>query len=148
SRRRHTRFSRDWSSDVCSSDLNFFHGTLVEKGKVSVAGINVACDDCRDFLLGSPVSVGLRPEEVRVRNVSPDDVNALHAEVDELEFMGAFCRAKLGIAGVKTPLFADFSANLMRDLAIERGQKIWVALPPEALRVFPNGEAHAQEVAA
>src|SRR5690606_20215644 len=24
SRRRHTRFSRDWSSDVCSSDLNFY----------------------------------------------------------------------------------------------------------------------------
>src|SRR5690606_3720617 len=23
SRRRHTRFSRDWSSDVCSSDLNY-----------------------------------------------------------------------------------------------------------------------------
>src|SRR5690606_40890490 len=23
SRRRHTRFSRDWSSDVCSSDLSF-----------------------------------------------------------------------------------------------------------------------------
>src|SRR5690606_39820791 len=23
SRRRHTRFSRDWSSDVCSSDLDF-----------------------------------------------------------------------------------------------------------------------------
>src|SRR5690606_41065006 len=27
SRRRHTRFSRDWSSDVCSSDL------IIEKGK-------------------------------------------------------------------------------------------------------------------
>src|SRR5690606_34116030 len=26
SRRRHTRFSRDWSSDVCSSDLNEFGG--------------------------------------------------------------------------------------------------------------------------
>src|SRR5690606_39974025 len=25
SRRRHTRFSRDWSSDVCSSDLYYFH---------------------------------------------------------------------------------------------------------------------------
>src|SRR5690606_40474022 len=24
SRRRHTRFSRDWSSDVCSSDLSIF----------------------------------------------------------------------------------------------------------------------------
>src|SRR5690606_40228763 len=29
SRRRHTRFSRDWSSDVCSSDL-FGQVTLVE----------------------------------------------------------------------------------------------------------------------
>src|SRR5690606_39412521 len=28
SRRRHTRFSRDWSSDVCSSDLE-----MVRKGK-------------------------------------------------------------------------------------------------------------------
>src|SRR5690606_40356267 len=26
SRRRHTRFSRDWSSDVCSSDLNGVYG--------------------------------------------------------------------------------------------------------------------------
>src|SRR5690606_39303552 len=27
SRRRHTRFSRDWSSDVCSSDLAFWRGS-------------------------------------------------------------------------------------------------------------------------
>src|SRR5436309_15814626 len=40
SRRRHTRFSRDWSSDVCSSDLTsvswqfflFCQETLVEEG--------------------------------------------------------------------------------------------------------------------
>src|SRR5690606_40283991 len=30
SRRRHTRFSRDWSSDVCSSDLSCFY--LLIKG--------------------------------------------------------------------------------------------------------------------
>src|SRR5690606_39573467 len=29
SRRRHTRFSRDWSSDVCSSDLDLTKGALV-----------------------------------------------------------------------------------------------------------------------
>src|SRR5690606_8925852 len=29
SRRRHTRFSRDWSSDVCSSDLGFASGCSV-----------------------------------------------------------------------------------------------------------------------
>src|SRR5690606_40135561 len=29
SRRRHTRFSRDWSSDVCSSDLTLFNSLLI-----------------------------------------------------------------------------------------------------------------------
>src|SRR5690606_39577420 len=31
SRRRHTRFSRDWSSDVCSSDLSILTSDLIEK---------------------------------------------------------------------------------------------------------------------
>src|SRR5690606_40748844 len=39
SRRRHTRFSRDWSSDVCSSDLYIVFSShkeiLVEKGIVT-----------------------------------------------------------------------------------------------------------------
>src|SRR5436309_10295229 len=36
SRRRHTRFSRDWSSDVCSSDLNTGLGSDVGKGSITV----------------------------------------------------------------------------------------------------------------
>src|SRR5690606_40020763 len=45
SRRRHTRFSRDWSSDVCSSDLNLnqygiraeaFHGGLTYRDKKNI----------------------------------------------------------------------------------------------------------------
>src|SRR5690606_40057762 len=34
SRRRHTRFSRDWSSDVCSSDLFFPLGQRDDGGQV------------------------------------------------------------------------------------------------------------------
>src|SRR5690606_40936099 len=43
SRRRHTRFSRDWSSDVCSSDL---------VGRLQQRGIEVAapCLDVEDLL--------------------------------------------------------------------------------------------------
>src|SRR5690606_40322657 len=42
SRRRHTRFSRDWSSDVCSSDLDFFNDNsamLTEHAREEIAGI-------------------------------------------------------------------------------------------------------------
>src|SRR5690606_40376182 len=36
SRRRHTRFSRDWSSDVCSSDLNVAIVAHVDHGKTTI----------------------------------------------------------------------------------------------------------------
>src|SRR5207302_7906184 len=45
SRRRHTRFSRDWSSDVCSSDLKWgvvgFSEAL--RKEVQGSGIRVSC---------------------------------------------------------------------------------------------------------
>src|SRR5690606_40391017 len=37
SRRRHTRFSRDWSSDVCSSDLNTFEPERKDGGSAAGA---------------------------------------------------------------------------------------------------------------
>src|SRR5690606_40076869 len=42
SRRRHTRFSRDWSSDVCSSDLNLLGVSIVRELGPVLAAILVA----------------------------------------------------------------------------------------------------------
>src|SRR5690606_40222237 len=42
SRRRHTRFSRDWSSDVCSSDLNQY----------DIQFLKAMCDLCFEWKLG------------------------------------------------------------------------------------------------
>src|SRR3712207_8621142 len=39
SRRRHTRYWRDWSSNVCSSDLNIGHGTRMA-GIIGAKGKN------------------------------------------------------------------------------------------------------------
>ena len=36
-------------------------------------------------------------------------------------------------------ILADFSANLMRDLAVVEGQPLTIALPPDSLRVFAKG---------
>src|SRR5690606_40037467 len=52
SRRRHTRFSRDWSSDVCSSDLlTWYHLSFFA---VSLAMLGMA---------GGAVHVFLRPDK-------------------------------------------------------------------------------------
>src|SRR5690606_39884960 len=53
SRRRHTRFSRDWSSDVCSSDLANGDPVVAE---VAVAGTTQAAstDETGEFILPLP----------------------------------------------------------------------------------------------
>src|SRR5690606_41098120 len=60
SRRRHTRFSRDWSSDVCSSDLGG-RQYLVSNGQLQDYRAIVAD---LDWVPGKPVT--LRSEERRV----------------------------------------------------------------------------------
>src|SRR5687768_17925993 len=41
SRRRHTRCSRDWSSDVCSSDLQGGVGAELEGGSLDLVGVEL-----------------------------------------------------------------------------------------------------------
>src|SRR5690606_41164435 len=42
SRRRHTRFSRDWSSDVCSSDLQFLISSAAPIAKTETTRVEKA----------------------------------------------------------------------------------------------------------
>src|SRR2546427_731535 len=65
SRRRHTRFDCDWSSDVCSSDLDNFGrslSALAQGGRVSVIG-NLQGDELRGsvypLLLGRATVQGI-----------------------------------------------------------------------------------------
>src|SRR5690606_40489662 len=70
SRRRHTRFSRDWSSDVCSSDLRSLldrfglDGTQDQWPSELSGGMRQRVAVLRTFLTPAPVL--LRSEERRV----------------------------------------------------------------------------------
>src|SRR5690606_39367977 len=79
SRRRHTRFSRDWSSDVCSSDL--YHTDLfqrfifhhIEVSSVIFQQVGIGCFTkiacyCTppDKEVNVPVFIKIRSEERRV----------------------------------------------------------------------------------
>ncbi len=95
---------------------------------------------------GTPIRIGLRPEEVRIRGVAPEDENTLEVVVRDLEFLGAFCRAEMLAEDAPGIHFlADLSANLMRDLDVAVGAVMRVALPPGALRVFPCRAPIAEE---
>ncbi|MDJ1160058.1 putative 2-aminoethylphosphonate ABC transporter ATP-binding protein [Chelatococcus sp. SYSU_G07232] len=116
---------------------SFLDATVTGPGRVVSGALELACADDRGLAPGTPVLLGLRPEEIRLRGVGAGDVNAVAVRVEGLDFLGSFCRARLQpeIAAAGT-LRADLSANLMRDLAVAEGQTIMVVLPPESLRVF------------
>src|SRR5436309_7758879 len=60
SRRRHTSFSRDWSSDVCSSDLNcctpFGVQQLLFRNNIAVDGAHVVIVG-RSNIVGKPLAL-------------------------------------------------------------------------------------------
>ena len=70
------------------------------------------------------------------------------ARVADVEFLGSFCRAELALDGGERRLVADFSINVMRDLAIDDGKDMLIALPSERLRVFPRAAPTAVTMAA
>src|SRR5690606_39990769 len=99
-RRRHTRFSRDWSSDVCSSDLA---GRRERTEIVGVLALGPAMTaDPRKRLLGGR----LADEDVGERLVvAQDDVERRpvpldHVALEQQQIGRASCRERGSITGM------------------------------------------------
>src|SRR5690606_39876270 len=95
SRRRHTRFSRDWSSDVCSSDLAAFKGHF-QSSFLNQVILNLCQAVCRiDFLDGyvSP-STNTRmpvPGGTEMRIISVPRVEVVRKGQKGLHHIGFVC---------------------------------------------------------
>ncbi len=114
--------------------MNFLDGVFVAPDRVTVDGVSLVCGPQEGLASNSKVRLCIRPEDMQVRDLPPGAANRLTVEVAELDFVGAFCRATLRMG--ELALVADFSSNLMRDLGVERGRRLDVALPVDRLRVF------------
>src|SRR5437870_7619640 len=83
SRRRHTRWPRDWSSDVCSSDLN---RARLQKKPDPLEGNEPG--DTHDQRRLGPIPV--RPEALRV-HAAWDDVNVGRGHAEGLDDVLEIC---------------------------------------------------------
>ena len=117
---------------------NFLPAVVTGLAQVRYAGIDLACElDVRPGV-GHDVTLAIRPEDIVVRGVAANTPNAFPARVADIEFLGSFCRVGLAVNGGDQSILADFSINVVRDLAIDEGKQMLIALPPERLRVFPR----------
>ena len=117
--------------------MNFLPGTLLAPDKVKVGGLTFDCPAQDGLALGQKVNLCIRPEDVRVR-----DLPAEHRQPRARRGRRPRFRRRLlprhaeGARGARCRLTADFSSNLIRDLGVQPGSHLDVALPPDRLRVF------------
>ena len=120
--------------------MNFLSVQMAPDGHVEMNGnrLKVGTDTATP---PGPVILAFRPEDVIARDIDAATPNSFEATVEDLEFLGSFYRANLIAPGAgKTEILADFSINLVRDLAVKEGKSIRVALPAEMIRVYPRTE--------
>jgi iron(III) transport system ATP-binding protein len=117
--------------------MTFLDAEVSAPRRLRLGNVEITCASDLGFVRGTAVQIGLRPEEIRVRNIDARTPNKLATNVALIDFLGPFCRARLELESAPgIALVADFSTNLMRDLGVAVGQTLTVALPPESLRVF------------
>jgi len=117
--------------------MNSLAAEQVAGGRLRVGSVDLTVENCPNLPASSRVNVCLRPEDVQVRGIQTAQPNSLQVRIEAMEFLGSFCRAELSATQDATIRFkADFSVNAMRDLALDLGSEVSVALPKERLRVF------------
>jgi iron(III) transport system ATP-binding protein len=117
--------------------MNFLPGEIIDGDRVRVGGLDLRCDRIDGTPVGTEVQVCLRPEDVAVRNLRDETPNRTLMAVEAIEFLGSFCRATLASPEIGgPPLIGEFSINAVREMGIEAGGSLTVALPPERLLLF------------
>src|SRR5690606_40068944 len=85
SRRRHTRFSRDWSSDVCSSDLEEDASDVARELEALLQDWRAHLENAESVLIE------------RIRAAEERDVDREEAMLRAFEIGRASCRERVGV---------------------------------------------------
>ncbi len=118
--------------------MNFLPAVVLGPRRVRLGDIELGCADALDGLgQGSAVTLCIRPEDLTVQGDGGAAPNRARAQVDYLEFLGAFYRATLSVEGMADQrLTADLTPGLVGGLNIRAGTDLTVVFPDDRIRVF------------
>ena len=129
--------------------MNFFDGRLIASDRAAVGDTELACTTAGQAIDPNQASsaaaaiLAIRPEDILLRDVRGDEENAIDVEIEDLEFLGSFVRARLLVPSMNGKMLeADLSINLVRDHSLAPGQSLPIVLPRDHLLVYPSDLDH------
>ena len=118
--------------------MNFLDVTAAPNHQVQLG--NTLCDCLpHTFAKGRPAQLAIRPEAVAL-TCQP---GALEGEVTGIEFLGAFQRVSLRLAGTEQCVLADVPSRDSAKLSLKLGQVVGLHLPGDAARLYPPGSCQS-----
>jgi ABC-type Fe3+/spermidine/putrescine transport system ATPase subunit len=117
--------------------MNLWPAVAEAPGRARVGALTLRHRPAGSVKAGDAVTIGIRPEEVRVGAAARDGDNRLIARVTSVLFQGASTRLALTALGDGAlALECDVAATALADLGVKEGAEVPVALAPDALRAF------------
>jgi iron(III) transport system ATP-binding protein len=122
--------------------MNSLPGVVVDTKRVRVGNVELKLAEALDGLAqGASVTVCVRPEDLTPQRDAPRDGNSVSARVSDLEFLGAFYRATLSVAGIEDHhVTADIRPNVVQDQDIREGVDLTLVFPADRMRIFAGEE--------
>lgn len=114
--------------------MNFLDVAVHSAEQVTLAAVRLTCQP-HSLPVGEAARLAVRPEAVALTR----QVGELAGEVIGIEFLGAFQRVTLQLAGATQTLLADVPSRDSTTLGLHMGQTLGIQLPAEAARLYPAG---------
>ena len=123
-------------------DITMMSGVVTDSRHVKLGTVDIECPDALDLGIGTPVSVGIRPEDVTLLDPGASSPNAVSGVVRSIQFSGSSLALKV-VAPTLTdkPVQLRVSASQVADHGLSEGHQVRIGLSAKALHIFPQERA-------
>ena len=111
----------------------------VSPGRFNWHGMELSCEQSSALTLGETVTLALRPEDIVLHDsASPNELgnNRCAAQVQDLEFLGAFCRVRVHLPQNGQSLVADVPSAQALRMGLNTQRPLFIDLPADRMQVF------------
>lgn len=111
----------------------------IAPGRLNWHGFELSCSHAANHTPGETVTLTLRPEDIVLHNNASDDArdkNRCSAQLQDLEFLGAFCRLRVHLPVNGQSLVVDVPSAQALQIGLNSREHLFIDLPAECMRVF------------